>query len=76
MKITVIKKAVVNEKPQGYCPIFVDDFPAPKNPPTFISNFRSEFTARAVVIVPPVVPDKKPKKNDKNRGGGAAGGGR
>ncbi len=30
MKITVIKKAVVNEKPQGYCPIFVDDFPAPK----------------------------------------------
>jgi penicillin-binding protein 1A len=52
------------------------DFPAPKNPPTFISNFRSEFTARAVYIAPPVVPDKKPKKNGKNRDGGAAGGGR
>jgi hypothetical protein len=30
MKITVIKKAVVNAKPQGYCPVFVDDFPSPK----------------------------------------------
>ncbi len=30
------------------------DFPEPKNPPTFISNFRSEFTERAVVVAPPV----------------------
>ncbi len=34
------------------------DFPEPKNPPTFISNFRSEFTERAVVVVPPVTDDK------------------
>ena len=26
-KIVVIKKAVKNAKPQGYCPIFVDDAP-------------------------------------------------
>ena len=39
------------------------DFPKPKNPPTFISNFRSEFTERAVVVAPPVTTDpKKPKK--------------
>ena len=50
------------------------DFPEPKNPPTFISNFRSEFTERAVVVAPPVTPDK-PKKGDKGRDGGAAGGG-
>jgi len=30
MKITVIKKAVVNAKPSGYCPVLVDDFPATK----------------------------------------------
>jgi len=29
-KITVIKKATVNAKPQGYCPILVDDIPAAK----------------------------------------------
>ena len=50
-------------------------FPAPKNPPTFISNFRSEFTQRAVVVAPTVPTDKKPKKS-KPRDGGAAGGGR
>ena len=27
MKITVIKKASKNVKPQGFCPAFVDDFP-------------------------------------------------
>lgn len=27
MKITVIKKAVKNAKPQGYCPVYIDDFP-------------------------------------------------
>ena len=27
MKITVIKKAVKNAKPKGYCPIFIDDYP-------------------------------------------------
>jgi hypothetical protein len=26
-KITIVKKAVVNAKPQGACPIYVDDFP-------------------------------------------------
>ena len=26
-KITVIKKATVNAKPQGYCPILIDDVP-------------------------------------------------
>jgi penicillin-binding protein 1A len=52
------------------------DFPKPKNPPTFIPNFRSEFTERAVVVAPPVTTDKKKPKNDKNRDGGAAGGGR
>jgi membrane peptidoglycan carboxypeptidase len=52
------------------------DFPKPKNPPTFISNFRSEFTERAVVVAPPVTTDPKKPKNDKNRDGGAAGGGR
>jgi hypothetical protein len=25
MKITVIKKAVKNAKPQGWCPVFIDD---------------------------------------------------
>ena len=25
MKITVIKKATVNAKPQGFCPAFIDD---------------------------------------------------
>lgn len=25
MKITVIKKATVNAKPSGYCPLIVDD---------------------------------------------------
>ena len=50
------------------------DFPEPKNPPTFISNFRSEFTERAVVVAPPPPPEK-PKKGDKGRDGGAAGGG-
>jgi hypothetical protein len=29
MKITVIKKAA-SAKPQGWCPVFVDDFPTPK----------------------------------------------
>jgi hypothetical protein len=27
MKITIIKKATKNAKPQGYCPILVDDYP-------------------------------------------------
>jgi hypothetical protein len=27
MKITVIKKATKNAKPQGFCPTMVDDFP-------------------------------------------------
>jgi hypothetical protein len=27
MKIMIIKKAVQNAKPQGLCPIYVDDFP-------------------------------------------------
>jgi hypothetical protein len=26
-KITVIKKATVNAKPQGYCPVLIDDNP-------------------------------------------------
>ena len=26
-KITVIKKAVVNAKPQGFCPVLIDDNP-------------------------------------------------
>jgi hypothetical protein len=26
-KITIVKKAVVNAKPQGYCPTLIDDFP-------------------------------------------------
>jgi len=26
MKITVVKKAVVNAKPSGYCTVFVDDW--------------------------------------------------
>jgi hypothetical protein len=30
MKITVIKKGLVNAKPSSFCPAFVDDFPAPK----------------------------------------------
>ena len=29
-KITVIKKATVNAKPQGYCPVLIDDQPMPK----------------------------------------------
>ena len=27
MKVTIIKKAVKNAKPQGMCPIYVDDYP-------------------------------------------------
>jgi hypothetical protein len=27
MKITIVKKATTNAKPQGYCPVLVDDFP-------------------------------------------------
>jgi len=27
MKITVIKKATKSAKPQGLCPVYVDDFP-------------------------------------------------
>ena len=27
MKITVIKKAVKNAKPQGFCPVYIDDYP-------------------------------------------------
>jgi hypothetical protein len=27
MKITIIKKATKSVKPQGYCPIYVDDYP-------------------------------------------------
>jgi penicillin-binding protein 1A len=50
------------------------DWPTPKNAPDYISNFRSEFTQRAIVIVPPT-PDKKKPKGDKAHGGGAAGGG-
>jgi hypothetical protein len=30
MKITVIKKGVVNAKPAGWCPVFVDDWFAGK----------------------------------------------
>jgi hypothetical protein len=26
-KITIVKKAVVNATPKGYCPIYVDDYP-------------------------------------------------
>jgi hypothetical protein len=29
-KITVIKKATATAKPQGYCPILVDDIPTAK----------------------------------------------
>lgn len=29
MKITIVKKATT-AKPQGYCPIYIDDIPAPK----------------------------------------------
>lgn len=29
-KITIIKKATVNAKPQGWCPTLVDDYPATK----------------------------------------------
>jgi len=25
MKVKVVKKAIKNAKPQGYCPVFVDD---------------------------------------------------
>ena len=25
MKVTIIKKAIKNAKPQGWCPVFVDD---------------------------------------------------
>jgi hypothetical protein len=31
MKITVIKKATKSAKPQGVCPVFIDDFQAKKN---------------------------------------------
>ena len=27
MKVTIIKKATKTAKPQGYCPIYIDDFP-------------------------------------------------
>ena len=27
MKITVIKKATKTAKPQGYCPVYIEDFP-------------------------------------------------
>ena len=27
MKVTVIKKAVKNAKPQGFCPVYIDDYP-------------------------------------------------
>ncbi len=27
MKITVIKKASKTAKPQGWCPVYIDDFP-------------------------------------------------
>jgi hypothetical protein len=27
MKITIVKKATKSAKPQGWCPIYVDDFP-------------------------------------------------
>lgn len=27
MKITIIKKATKSAKPQGYCPVYVDDYP-------------------------------------------------
>ena len=27
MKITIVKKAVKSAKPQGFCPIYIDDFP-------------------------------------------------
>ena len=29
-KITIVKGATVNAKPQGFCPIFVDDTPMPR----------------------------------------------
>jgi hypothetical protein len=29
-KIKVIKKAVVNAKPSGICPVYVDDYPMEK----------------------------------------------
>jgi hypothetical protein len=30
MTITIIKKATDTAKPQGYCPVYVDEFPTPK----------------------------------------------
>jgi hypothetical protein len=27
MKITIVKKAVKSAKPQGFCPVYIDDFP-------------------------------------------------
>jgi hypothetical protein len=27
MKMTIIKKATKSAKPQGFCPVYVDDFP-------------------------------------------------
>jgi len=30
MKIKIVKKAVVDAKPSGYCPVFVDDNGAPR----------------------------------------------
>lgn len=30
MKIKVVKKAIANAKPTGYCPVFVDDNGAPR----------------------------------------------
>jgi hypothetical protein len=30
MKITVIKKATSNAKPQGWCPVYVDETPMSK----------------------------------------------
>ena len=30
MTIKIVKKATAKGKPQGWCPWYVDDFPAPK----------------------------------------------
>ncbi len=27
MKVTIVKKAVKSAKPQGFCPVYIDDFP-------------------------------------------------
>jgi hypothetical protein len=31
-KVTIIKKATKDAKPQGFCPIYVDDFPEGGSP--------------------------------------------